>query len=351
MANATVQKTRINQTYWTKKEASYDDVVGVGEAGSISTEFDGMPFKRTGRFERGDQVGRGHDFNGTVRKNNGWSTDVSRSVFLDSENAGILACFGLGTVSTGADGTGYRHTAKPLALSSSPQLPSMTIAERQEDETLYRLISGVCIDNFTISGNADEWIQAQYALIGSGNVTSASGLTPPTLTKAQPFLFSEISLATVGAASGTNLIDRLRSFSLKWNNKLKADKGYLAGSSLVDGAPVRQRLEMSERGDDGCTLDLTFERTRSAYQERTDFEASTSWVVTIKCIGSLISSTTYHEFKITIPVAKIDDYDPDWDNGSGIAKVVLKPDYDTGISAPLKLEVVNARSSYLTAAA
>ena len=358
----TVRKPLIARIYWPgKKELAYNDVFIDGEAGSVVTTYEGNHFVETGAFVRSALVGRGHEWDDQNRFNNAWDARSSHAMELDGELIGWLTALGLGSVSSAASGAGYLHTCKPVPIATLTQPPSATIVQKQTDEALYLKYSGICIDEFTISGKrgtgADSWLQASWTEIGSGAVVDGSGVSTPSTTVTTPIKFSEVSVATIGAAGAINVIDRLVDFTFKHGNNLQADKGYLAGSSasaspasIVDAAPVRQRLEYGDRRG-STTLEITFERTRSASTERTNFRAGTSWAIVLTCPGKLISGSTYETWKLTIPVAKVDTYEPDWDDQSGTSKVLLVPDYDSGTAAPFKIEVTNARSALLVAAA
>lgn len=354
MTAQTVRKPLVTRIMWPgKKEATYGAAISDGEAGTVVTTFDGTLVKETGAFQRSGQVGRGHEWDEANRFNNGWDASVSYTEELHGDLAGWLGAMGLGAVTSSSSGGAYLHVCKPVPVATTTQIPSTTLVQKQADEGLEVKYSGMAINEFTISGQkgtgTDSWLKASYSMIGSGAVTSGSGVATPSMTPTTPMLFSNIQVMTMGASGALNAIDRLTSFSFKHSNNLQGDKGYLAGSTLVDSAPVRQRLEMGDRRG-SAMLELTFERTRSAYTERTNFRAGTSWAITLTCRGKLITGSTYETWKLTIPVAKVDAYEPDWDDVLGIAKVSLMPEYDAGIAAPFKIEVNNNRSSYLTGA-
>src|SRR3990167_8641700 len=244
---ATVKKPLIRQILWPKKEPTYGAEIADAEAWLQCITFKGERFTRKADIQKGDQVGRGHEYDDEIRVNNGWSADCSRSQDLDSFSAAWICAFGLGSVSTGATGSGYRHTFKPLDIATSPQLPSTCVAELQSDQARYRKHLGCIVTDFDMGGGRNTWLSGSYNVQGSGKVKDGTAIVVPSILTASPFRFSEISVCATGAAGATDRVLYLRSFRVKHANNLLSDDGYLCASTLVNSAPVRQRLEVGNR--------------------------------------------------------------------------------------------------------
>lgn len=347
----TVRQPNFQLVAFDKKEASYGNGIADGESGSWSMLFDGEPTLPTHAWGRGDNVGRGHEYRAGSRINNRLDWRASRSTDLNSRLAGWLIGLGLGSHSTSSSGTGYKHTFKPLDIDTSTQLPSTALFECQSDEGTKREIHGVCVDSFGISGDANGgWIRANYELIGSGKTDAATAISVPTAVETSPFLFTDISVCTIGASSARNVKERLRAFNFAWANALKADEGYKAGSTLVNGGPYRQRLETGDRKDTGL-LTLTLEALRGSKPEVDDYEAGTAQNVVLTLKGQLISDSTYHLVTFKLPSCYIEENGVSYNAQTKLYEVTFKPDYDSGLSAPLSVEVTDAVATRLAAAA
>ena len=96
---------------------------------------------------------------------------------------------------------------------------------------------------------------------------------------------------------------------------------------------------------------LTLDVARSATAEYTDFKAGTSQSVILRALGGTSAGASREELKISLPTCFIDSLVPGYDNEVKTIKLMFKPSYDSGLTAPLKIEVVNSATSYLTAAA
>lgn len=92
---------------------------------------------------------------------------------LQSNHAAILAAFGLGSVESVVDGSGYKHTITPIQgdLDADRTNPTMTMAHRVGNAIDHELFASLGCASFTMSFPRDEWVSAQSSWVGTGKAT------------------------------------------------------------------------------------------------------------------------------------------------------------------------------------
>lgn len=348
----TARKVLVRQAYHPKRESAYGTAIGNGEATWLSTEYMGEVTLPKALVNRGDFTGRGHEFHGAIRLVDAWDTRLSRAGAIDAYRAGQMVAFGLGSVSSADAGSGAtRHTCKPLAPLTSVNLPSTTMYEQYPDEGLKAKFPGMVVESFGLSGQKGSWVEGSVEWIGNGSADFATNMTPPSLTTITPFQFTRIAAALGGANGDRDLLSRLRGFDFAWGNNLLAEDGYLPGATYASDGPLRSRCEIGNRRDSG-KLKLIIDASVGANLEVTEYQAGTLWNdTTLTLRGGIVGGAVREEIKIVLPECHIDEMDPAWDGDIKNYPITLVPRYDSGLAAPLKIEVVNAVSAYLEAAA
>jgi hypothetical protein len=209
-------------------------------------------------------------------------------------------------------------------------------------------VHGVVVDEFSLSGSKGSWCQGSFSAIGSGKVDRTSTQTIPTETIATPIRFTDCQAATGAASGARDLASRLRSFNFAWGNGHLADDWYLANATAWNSGPIKSRCEFGLRS--GGTMEVVLDAQRAGDDEFDELLAATEWAFTLTLRGKLIGGAVYEEVKIVIPKCKVDAMPEGWDGQIGTRTVQLTPIYDSDLAAPLKIEIVDAISTRLSAA-
>ena len=89
---------------------------------------------------------------------------------VQPHQAGLILAYGLGSVTTAAAGTGYKHTITPIAgdVDMARSNPSFTCAQRIAQTMNKRRFSSCFIDSFSMTFAADDWVKAKADIKATG---------------------------------------------------------------------------------------------------------------------------------------------------------------------------------------
>jgi hypothetical protein len=248
-----------------------------------------------------DDIGKGHEFGTQLFKSHrdaNWQWDAR----LSSQNAAMLAVFGMGTFSKAAAGDGFKYTCLPLDESVTYELPSTTVVQaiRQGASDIFdtALVGMVC-SQFNIRlqegpGRDNATMSSQW--VGSGLVVNPSTITIPATT-------TENLLNAGGATSITiNSVNyltnkRFKSLDFAYNNNPALDSGFYPGSGSQDGFNIRGRLRRGKR-----QIGLSFVvECEDDSNELDNALAQTEGTAVITVDGDTIGAgPTKHQLKITL---------------------------------------------------
>jgi len=87
----------------------------------------------------------------------------------------FLLAYALGSVSTAAAGTGYKHTITPIAgeLDGSRSIPSFTAAQRFGKTVMKRRFASCFVDSIAATFARDAWCKISGTIKGTGKVTNS----------------------------------------------------------------------------------------------------------------------------------------------------------------------------------
>ena len=133
------------------------------------------------------------------------SLDLSFSK-MQAQHAGLIIAYALGSISTAAAGTGYKHTITPIAgdLDASRSNPSFTMAMRYGKHLLKQRFASALIDSFTLSLKKDSWAQIKASVKSTGKRTT--NITEETVNAA--YNTTTLTLAA-NAVAGSTAQERL----------------------------------------------------------------------------------------------------------------------------------------------
>ncbi len=162
------------------------------------------------------------------------------------------ACaYALGNVAQTGSAAPYTYTILPINPGTTLELPYFSICEQVPEgggNCIDNLYVGCAIEDFTYQfsygpGRASSKMTVNW--VGSGLLTTPSGITVPALTTENNMLAASMSLSVNGVDYvGTK---RILSGSIGWKNNLLLNAGFYPGSGLQNGLQVRGRMEIGAR--------------------------------------------------------------------------------------------------------
>jgi|SRR5215471_20764549 len=200
-------------------------------------------------------IGKGDEFPTTVFKTS-ISTSMALEKYASSEFAAWLFAFALGSCAKTAAGTGWTYASTPQnPTTACINLPAFTYVE-QIRQTPNAVVDwapvGMVINDFTLNletGPGRANCRLSCNCIGTGKLVNPSGYTIPAVTTEHSLNASGATVLTVNGIdylAGTG-IGRFNTLEFRWNNNLRADTGYYAGSGTQNGFGVRGRMEFGNR--------------------------------------------------------------------------------------------------------
>lgn len=287
-----------------------------------------------------DEVGKGVEW-ATEQDLERRDTSLNWSGNATSRMAAWIAAFGLGTCASAQQEAtaAYKHTLKfSVPNTTGRQNPVTTIVEMDGagQQLAYR---DMAVESFGFSGKFNERVKFESAWRGSG-YTAANTISQPTLARGSFLRMRGGQLQLGESASLVDETDRWKEFSLKVNNSLMADDGYVPGSGLYRG-----RCHHGKR-----SVELQLKIIAESTVERAAIEANTELKAVLTFTGAVIESTYYHDMTITMEKLKYKVAGRDLSDNRMVYTLDCLGLYNASDNGPLKIEVTNTDTYYLAAA-
>jgi hypothetical protein len=244
-------------------------------------------------------------------KGDSWATQLFPShqdatwaweAYLTSENAAMVAAFGLGKVTKATAGDGFKYTCKPMdPIVDGIEMPSTTVVQtiRQGGtDVLDVALVGMICEEFGFSfkygpGRANATMRSQW--VGSGMYVSPSTITMPSLETEHRMNSTSATACTIRTV---NYITQKSFISLDmtYKNNTRLDSAFYPGSGSQNEYALRGRMR---RGDPTCTLNFVAEFADGS-TELTDMLAGTEGTAQFTIPGAVIGlGPTTHKLDIT----------------------------------------------------
>jgi hypothetical protein len=196
------------------------------------------------------EVGKGHEF---ISQTFPSHYDVANRLekYASAEFVTWACAFGLGNVAVTGSGAPYTYTIVPIDPGTTLEPPYFSIVEQVAEG------GGSAVDNLYVGCAIEDWTyQFSYGpgrasskmtvnWVGSGLVTSPSGITVPAVTLENNMLAASMALTV----NGVDYVGskRILSGSIGWKNNLLLNAGFFPGSGMQNGLQVRGRMEIGAR--------------------------------------------------------------------------------------------------------
>jgi hypothetical protein len=297
-----------------------------------------------------------------------WESDRALDVGLSSEQAGRLLLLANGSVVTtqpnaGTAPTVYQHVFNPQDENVSRQLPVTTWIERLggASPAIDRKFPSMCVEQFGLKGDGVTRIAANLAFVGSGLVTTPSGLSVADMETIRQaalhyFFNTQVDLTIADAGTLSNSIDygsvkRLESWSADINNNLIKADAYRPGAALfqTSGNPtsgaIRSELLFGIR-----EYKMGFmARLASQSDELAALLARKPLDCKIVMTGAQIGATIYnHSLTLEAPRLVYDVADLGAKNGIVTIAITAKLLFDITSGKQLTWTLINTTTSYTT---
>lgn len=195
------------------------------------------------------EIGKGHEF-GTATYPSHYDVGNSLDKFASAEFVAWAAAFGLGNVVV--TGTGpYTYTCTPIDPGTTLELPYFSVVEQVPEgggNAVDNAFVGCAIEDWTYSFNYGPGRNSSKLTVnwvGSGKLTTPSGVTVPALTTETNMLAASMALTVNGVDYvGTK---RILSGRIGWKNNLNLNAGFFPGSGTQNGCQIRGRMEIGAR--------------------------------------------------------------------------------------------------------
>jgi hypothetical protein len=195
-----------------------------------------------------DEIGKGNEFTSAAGVYPvAFSPGRRIEKFATAEFVTWAVAYGLGNVAEASS----IYTILPIDPATTLELPYFTLVEQLAEG------GGSAIDNAFVGCAIDDWqldfnigpgrqsAKFSCSWMGSGLLTSPSGVSVPALTTEHHMLGASMALTI----NGRNYVSdkTILKGSLGWKNNLMGDAGFFPGSGVQSGAAVRGRLEIGNR--------------------------------------------------------------------------------------------------------
>ena len=129
---------------------------------------------------------------------------------MSPNQAAILLAYGLGSCTTAAAGTGYKHTITPIDadVDTARSNPSFTVAQRIGKTITKRRLASCFVDSLSMTFNADDWVK------GSGSIKTTGShedtVIEETVTSTESTISLTLSANAVQGATEAERIDNVQ---------------------------------------------------------------------------------------------------------------------------------------------
>ena len=196
------------------------------------------------------EIGKGHEF---ITQTFPSHYEVANRLekYASAEFVTWAAAYALGNIVQTGSAAPYTYTITPINPGIALELPYFSIVEQVAEgggSAIDNLYIGCAIEDFTYQfnygpGRASSKLTVNW--VGSGLLTTPSGVTIPALTAENNMLAASMSLSVNGVDYVAT--KRILSGSVGWKNNLLLNAGFFPGSGLQNGLQVRGRMEIGAR--------------------------------------------------------------------------------------------------------
>ena len=196
------------------------------------------------------EIGKGHEF---ITQTFPSHYEVANRIekYASAEYVTWACAYALGNVAQTGSAAPYTYTIVPIDPGTSLELPYFSIVEQVPEgggKAVDNLYVGCAIEDFTYQfnygpGRASSRLTVNW--VGSGLLTTPSGVVVPALTTENNMLAASMALSINGVDYVAN--KRILSGSVSWKNNLLLNAGFFPGSGLQNGLQVRGRMEIGAR--------------------------------------------------------------------------------------------------------
>ena len=196
------------------------------------------------------EIGKGHEF---ITQTFPSHYDVSNRIekYAGAEFVTWACAYGLGNVTQTGSAAPYTYVIVPIDPGTTLELPYFSLVEQVAEgggKAVDNLYVGCAIEDLTYQfsygpGRASSKMTVNW--VGSGLLTTPSGITVPALTTENNMLAASMSLSVNGVDYVST--KRILSGSIGWKNNLLLNAGFFPGSGLQNGLQVRGRMEIGAR--------------------------------------------------------------------------------------------------------
>jgi hypothetical protein len=196
------------------------------------------------------EIGKGHEF---ITQTFPSHYDVANRLekYASAEFVTWACAFGLGNASVTGSAAPYTYTIVPIDPGTTLELPYFSLVEQVPEgggKAVDNLYVGCAIEDWTYQfsygpGRASSKMTVNW--VGSGLLTTPSGIVVPPLMTENNMLAASISLSVNGVDYVAT--KRILSGSIGWKNNLLLNAGFYPGSGMQNGLQVRGRMEIGAR--------------------------------------------------------------------------------------------------------
>jgi hypothetical protein len=241
------------------------------------------------------EIGKGHEFATATFPSH---YDVANRIekYASAEFVAWAVSFGLGNVVQSGSSPNYVYTVTPINPGTTLELPYFSVVEQVPEgggSAIDNLHIGCAIEDFTYAftygpGRASSKMTVNW--VGSGKLTTPSGITVPALTAESNMLAASMALTV----NGIDLVatKRILSGTIGWKNNLLLNAGFHPGSGEQNGLQIRDRMEIGARV-------ATFQFTARLLATSTEYA-----LLVAQTAGSAVLSVNYdtnHSVTFTFP--------------------------------------------------
>jgi hypothetical protein len=196
------------------------------------------------------EIGKGHEF---ITQTFPSHYEIANRLdkYASAEFVTWAVAYALGNITQTGSVAPYTFTITPINPGVTLELPYFSLVEQVAEgggSAIDNLYVGCAIEDFTYQfnygpGRASSKMTVNW--VGSGLVTTPSGITVPALATENNMLAASMSLSVNGVDYVAT--KRILSGSVGWKNNLLLNAGFYPGSGLQNGLQVRGRMEIGAR--------------------------------------------------------------------------------------------------------
>ena len=196
------------------------------------------------------EIGKGHEF---ITQTFPSHYEIGNRIekYASAEFVTWATAFALGNVTVTGTTAPFTYTIVPINPGVTLELPYFSLVEQVAEgggSAVDNMYVGCAVEDFTYQfnygpGRASSKMTVNW--VGSGLLTTPSGIVVPALTTENNMLAGSMALTV----NGVDYVGakRILSGSIGWKNNLMLNAGFFPGSGMQNGLQVRGRLEIGAR--------------------------------------------------------------------------------------------------------